>query len=83
VLKQPVDNDVGAVADLKSKIDGLAEMQSQFGMHLFNCFDRSRDRFAERIPRTLGVGLLAKASAQPLGRFNLIQNGLTFIDSRP
>jgi hypothetical protein len=40
-LKQPVDDDVRAVADLEAEIDGLVEMQSQFLMHLLNRFDGS------------------------------------------
>ncbi len=78
-IKQPVDDDIWAVADLGFEIDGLVEMQSQFGMHLLNRFDRSRDRLANGLPRTLGIELLANASTEALGRFDLIQNRLAFI----
>jgi hypothetical protein len=47
--KQPVDVDVGPIADLEPEINGLVQMQSQFGMHLLNRFDRSRDRLADRL----------------------------------
>ncbi len=80
-LKQPVDDDVGTVADLETKIDGFVQMQSQFGMHLLNRFDRPRDRLADSLPRTLGIELLANAATEALGRFDLIQNGLAFIAS--
>lgn len=78
-LKQSVDDDIRAVADLEPKIDGLVEMQSQFGMHLFNRFDRSRDRLANCLSRAFGIELLANSTTEALRRFDLIQNGLAFI----
>jgi hypothetical protein len=48
-------------------------------VHLLNRFDRSRDRLANGLPRTLGVELLANAPTEALSRFDLIQNGLAFI----
>jgi hypothetical protein len=76
--EQPVDDDVRAVADLEPEINGLVEMKSQFGMHRFNRFDGTGDCFADGLPRTFGVELLANASTETLGRFDLIQNGLAF-----
>jgi len=78
-LKQPVDDDVGAIADLESEIDGFVQMQPQLGMHLLDRFDRSRDRLANSLPRTFGIELLATAATEALRRFDLIQNGLPFI----
>ncbi len=48
-------------------------------MHVLNRFDRSRDCFADRLPRTLGIELLANAATEALDRFDLIQDGLAFI----
>jgi hypothetical protein len=54
-------------------------MQSQLGMHLLDRFDGSCYRFADGLPRTLGIELLLNAATEAMGRFDLILNGLALI----
>ncbi len=62
--EQPVAGDVESVSDLETEIDGFVQMQSQFGMHLFNRFDLSRDRLANCLSRAFGTELLANSTTE-------------------